>query len=561
MTSTELFEEHRAILEGALNAVKTRGAWTPFQESPSRKHHPEGAHDAGRERFESLLGKPFDLRIPGEFGRIGNEISPYTGEPLGIDYPCIAVDILFNAMEMAAYPWADSSVEARVGVCLEILDRLSNDVFANAYATMHTAGQAFMMAFAGSGANSLDRGLEALTYAYKAMKDVPERATYTRSFGGEPVTLEKRYRLMPRGIAVVVTCGSYPAWNAYPAIFANLATGNPVVVKPHPNGILPIAMAVKIAREVLLEVGFDPNLVTLAADEQDDPVTKELVERYDTAIIDFTGSQSFGDWLVENCRHAQVYTETAGCNAVVVDSTHDLDGMLHAIAQSLALFSAQMCTAAQNIFVPRTGIETDQGRISPDEFVRRLVETLDGMLANPKHAAAICGAAQTANLEKTLDGIADTVGWDSVIREHAHYDHPEFPNARTLTPLLVRVDAGAEIYRQEHFGPVGFIIECDDRDHALRRATGDAVACGSIASYAYSSDPEFIEKIETAFAINGASVGINLIRQLPINFTAAYSDYHVTGLNPAGNACLTDLAFVANRFRIVQSKVEIHESE
>ena len=39
---------------------------------------------------------------------------------------------------------------------------------------------------------------------------------------------------------------------------------------------------------------------------------------------------------------------------------------------------------------------------------------------------------------------------------------------------------------------------------------------------------------------------------MPINFAAAYSDYHVTGLNPAGNACLADLAFVANRFRIVQ---------
>ena len=32
-------------------------------------------------------------------------------------------------------------------------------------------------------------------------------------------------------------------------------------------------------------------------------------------------------------------------------------------------------------------------------------------------------------------------------------------------------------------------------------------------------------------------------------------DYHVTGLNPANNACLADLAFVAARFRIVQSKV------
>ena len=40
--------------------------------------------------------------------------------------------------------------------------------------------------------------------------------------------------------------------------------------------------------------------------------------------------------------------------------------------------------------------------------------------------------------------------------------------------------------------------------------------------------------------------------RMPINFAAAYSDYHVTGLNPAGNACLADLAFVAQRFRIIQ---------
>ena len=39
----------------------------------------------------------------------------------------------------------------------------------------------------------------------------------------------------------------------------------------------------------------------------------------------------------------------------------------------------------------------------------------------------------------------------------------------------------------------------------------------------------------------GASVGCNLIEHLPHHFAAAYSDFHVTGLNPAGNACLTDL--------------------
>jgi phenylacetic acid degradation protein paaN len=559
---SEFFDKHRERLECALDAVATRGAWTPFVESPSRKHHPEGAHARGKARFEGLRNSAFPLTLPGERGRIGAEVSPYTLEPLGIDYSDVDLDALYSAMHKAQPSWAGASVEERVGLCLEILDRLAGDVFANCYATMHTAGQAFMMAFAGSGANSLDRGLEALTYAYKAMADVPRQAVFERSFGRKPVRLEKRYRLMPRGIAAVVACGSYPAWNAYPALFANLATGNPVVLKPHPNGILPMAMAVTIARGALEEAGFDPNLVTLAADEPGRPITKELARRDDTAIIDFTGSQSFGAWLEQNCSQALVYTETSGCNAVVVESTSDLDGMLGAITQGLALFSGQMCTSPQNIFVPRGGIETDQGHLSAYDFQRRLVETLDGMLDEPSHAAAICGAVQNPDVQETLDAIADTAGSKRVLRRHRPYDHPEFPDARTLTPLVVAVRAEDELYRREHFGPVGFVIETDDRDHALRRATDDARRHGAIASYAYSADEEFVGTVEDAFWSAGASVGVNLVGQRPINFTAAYSDYHVTGLNPAGNACLTDLAFVTDRFRIVQSKVEVSsESE
>ena len=91
----------------------------------------------------------------------------------------------------------------------------------------------------------------------------------------------------------------------------------------------------------------------------------------------------------------------------------------------------------------------------------------------------------------------------------------------------------------------------------LAQATRDARERGSIAAYVYSTDPAFVERAEQAFAHAGANVGFNLHRQLPINYAAAYSDFHVTGLNPAGTACLTDLAFVAGRFRIVQSKREV----
>ncbi len=61
-------------------------------------------------------------------------------------------------------------------------------------------------------------------------------------------------------------------------------------------------------------------------------------------------------------------------------------------------------------------------------------------------------------------------------------------------------------------------------------------------------------KPELAYAQAGAQLTINLTGAMPLNFAAAYSDYHVTGLNPAGNAALTHLAFVANRFCVSQSR-------
>lgn len=556
------FIEHQAMLEGALEAIATRGHWTPFVESPSRRHHPEGAHEQGRRRFEARLHQPFALDLPAITGRTGQESSPYTGQPLGIDYPRVEVQGLYQAIARAWPAWRRASVQERTGVCLEILHRLAAQSFENAYATMHTAGQSFMMAFAGSGANSLDRGLEGLAYAYKAMRDVPERASFARRFGpGEPVRLEKRYRLVPRGVAVVISCGSYPAWNAWPAVFANLATGNPVVLKPHPGAILPMAIGVETGRQVLREAGLDPNLLTLAADTWEEPLTKELLHHPDTAIIDFTGGQRFGAWIEETFRHKLVYTETAGCNAALLESTHDLDATLRALANSLALFSSQMCTSPQNLYLPAQGVYDGARLVPVEEVTGRLVELMDQTLANPLHAAGICGALHSPHTGAQIEALRTQALQQgaTVLRASAPYPHPEFSQARTATPLLLQVEAERHktLYQQEHFGPMAFVIVARDRQHALERATSDARQLGAIASYAWTTDPAFLEEVQDAFALAGASVGCNLTRHLPLNFTAAFSDYHVTGLNPAGNACLTDLAFVTQRFRVVQSKTEL----
>jgi phenylacetic acid degradation protein paaN len=549
----EHFEKHKPVLEAALEACATRQYWSPFTESPSRALHPEGAHEAGRAAFEALLGKPFELDQPGEVGRTGRETSPYTQEALGIDYPKVDVDTVMQAARHAMQSWKTVAPEERVGLCLELAFELEKQCFENAYATMHTAGQAFLMAYSGSGPNALDRGVEALAYAHKAMTDVPSSALWTKPFGkAGDVSLQKQYRLMPRGVAVVVCCATFPMWNAYPAIFANLATGNPVIVKPHPNGILPVAIAVKTMRRVLQDNGHDPNVLMMAADTREEPVTVELLEHPDTAIVDYTGSQRFGQWIEQNCRDKLVYTETAGCNAVVVHSTDDLDGLISGLANALCGFSAQMCTSPQNIHIPKDGIETDRAHISFAGFQQRLADTIADRLVDPRRAAAMCGAIQA---EESLD-ILKRLKSDrrvQVALDTRAYEHPEFPNARTATPLVLVVEPGdRDLYEEEHFAPVSFLIGEESAEAALRNATQLAKSCGAISSYLYSADREFQDKARDAFCDAGASLWCNMTVPMPINFAAAYSDYHVTGLNPAGNACLTDLAFVANRFRIVQ---------
>jgi phenylacetic acid degradation protein paaN len=548
------WQQHADKFNAALRACETREHYSGWPENPSSKLHGEALPAAGRAHFEARLGRPFALQQPGTCGQVGEEISPYTGEALGISYPQADVPELYRHINAARADWARAGREERVGICLAILERCGEQLFENAHATMHTSGQSYVMAFAGSGANALDRGLEALVYAYKAMRDVPERGHWQRQFGRDGVAdLDKHYRLVPRGVGVVICCATFPLWNAYPALCASLATGNPVVLKPHPAAVLPVAMVVSAAREVLAEAGFDPNLVTLAADTRQAPLTQALLAQPETAIVDFTGSPRFGSWLENNCPGKLVFTETAGCNSVVLESTQDLQATAKAIAQSLCQASAQMCTSVQNIHIPASGVRVGPATVSYDAACEAIAEAVDGWLADPRRAATLCGTLFDPSVQDTVNRYRDLAA-GRILRDSGPIAIEDFPRARTASPLMIRAaPTDRDWYRQEVFGPVSFLIRNDDAEACLRDATGNARDCGAITSHVYSTDDAFLERAVDAYHDAGASVACNLTG-MPINFAAAYSDYHVTGLNGAGNACLTDLAFVANRFRIVQAK-------
>lgn len=553
--SVEFFENNYQVLEQALAAIENRGYWSPYPESPSPRVYGETAAEDGLRAFESLRDTHFPLGSGGADGEVGGERSPF-GFDLGIRYPRVVVDVLVQQAESALESWRDAGPKAWVGVCLETLKRLNARSFEIANAVQHTTGQGFMMAFQAGGPHAQDRGLEAVTYAWQEMSRIPEQADWEKPQGKhDPLRMRKRFTIVPRGVALVIGCSTFPTWNGYPGLFASLATGNPVIVKPHPGAVLPLAITVQVAREVLQEAGFDPNIVQLAAHEPNDDTARQLALHPAVRLIDFTGSSANGNWLEAHARQALVYTEKSGVNQIIIDSVQDIKAVVRNLAFSFSLYSGQMCTAPQNVYVPRDGVQTAEGRMSFDEVAQALAQGVERMMGDPAKAVELTGAIQNEATAQRIDA-ARALGLPVLLDSRA-LEHPQFPGARIRTPLLLQADASDERIYQEWFGPIVFVVATDSTDHSIEVAGKAVRRHGALTLSGYTTDDATAERMRKMAERSGVSLSLNLTGAVFINQTAAFSDFHGTGANPAANAALSDSAFVANRFRVVQTRWHI----
>ena len=555
--SESFFDRHAKTLNDAVSAIRKRTYWSAYPEVPSGKIYGETAKGDGLAAFQGRLERAFEIDQPGTVGRVGDERSPF-GLSLRITYPQPDLDVLVPAAASAMDGWRSAGARERVGVCLEILHRINKRSFEMASAVMHTTGQGFMMAFQAGGPHAQDRGLEAVAYAHEEMSRCPASVIWEKKVSKtDVVTLEKKFRILPRGVAVVVGCSTFPTWNSYPALFASLATGNAVIVKPHPGATLPLAITVEIARAVLAEAGFDANVVTLAADAADAPITKELVTRPEVRIVDYTGGSEFGDWIEANAKQAVVFTEKAGVNSVVIDSATDLKAVTGNLAFSLCLYSGQMCTTPQNIFIPKDGIDVGDERKSFDEVAAAIVGAVDWLLGDARRGAEILGAIQNEQTVARIEEAASAGG--KVLRASTPVTNEQFPDARVRSPLILEVDADREdLYMREVFGPIVYLVATNSTDEGIRLAAESARKLGAITASVYSNDSGVIASAEHALTSAGAAVSFNLTGQIFVNQSAAFSDFHVSGANPSGNATLCDAAFVTGRFRLVQSRTLVN---
>src|SRR5262249_45514991 len=246
----------------------------------------------------------------------------------------------------------------------------------------------------------------------------------------------------------------------------------------------------------------------------------------------------------------------AGVNPVIVDSVADLKAAVRNLAFTVSLYSGQMCTTSQNIYVPKNGISAGGQRVGFEEFAQALAGGGEKVVGDGERAVEILGAIQSDATLNRLDK-APSEGGEVVLASQS-VTHPLFPQARIRTPLVLKVRADQEsVYQREMFGPIVYVIATENTEDSITRATRGAREKGAITCSVYSTDPKVLAMAEKQATEAGAAVSCNLTGDVYVNQSAAFSDFHVSGANPAGNATLTDSAFVASRFRVVQSRVPV----
>jgi phenylacetic acid degradation protein paaN len=539
-----MFVKHQDLLGRAVHAIESRACWSPYAED--FQAYGANAVEEGREAFQAYPDAQFYLDQPGLVGRGGGEISPY-GFALNVSYPKCSADALISAGKAAMPAWTKAGPDVRAGVCAEILARLNAGSMELAHAVMHTTGQSFVRAFRHGCPQAQARGLEAVAWAWREMKHMPYYAVWEHSRGARPpLRLHKRYTAVPRGVALTLACASAPTWASYAGIFASLATGNAVIVKPHPAAVLPLAITVAVARQALKEAGFDANLVSLLVDTAEAPVARDVAVKPDIRIVDYAGNADFGRWLESHARQAVVFATKAGINSVVVDSTDDYAGMIDDIVAALALDAGQGFMAPRLLFLPHHGVHAEFGTVAPERFCRDLAAAVGRLIEQPARVFDLLGAMRGPALVQ-LEATADL---GETVRAANALEHPQWPQAVVRSPLLCRMTlADGAAWMEERLGPVAFIIETATTAESLAAAERAMRERGALAFALYSTNENVAHLAIEAGVRSRVPLSINLTG----GETDAFSD--VQSMDASGFP--SDAAFVSSRFCVVQSSRHI----
>jgi acyl-CoA reductase-like NAD-dependent aldehyde dehydrogenase len=180
---------------------------------------------------------------------------------------------------------------------------------------------------------------------------------------------------------------------------------------------------------------------------------------------------------------------------------------------------------------------------------------IERLLGDDARAVQVLGAIAS---DDVLGRVEAAPAMGDVVLPSRAITHPEFPDARVRTPVVLKVGAGDETsFGEECFGPIAFLVATDSTAQSLQLFGSLASTRGAITAAVYSTDEGVLDAAVDAAVDAGVALSCNLTGDIHVNQSTAFSDFHATGANPSANSAFTDSAFVSRRFHVAQSRRRI----
>lgn len=334
----------------------------------------------------------------------------------------------------------------------------------------------------------------------QADPEICEAIDFARYYADRSIELEPvdGANFVPLGLVAVVSPWNFPVAIPAGGVFAALAAGNAVILKPAPE----TPRCAEIVAECCWAGGVPADVCAFVR-TPDDHVGRRLVTTVDAVIL--TGSLETADLFKSWRPDMRLFAETSGKNAIVITRSADLDLAVADLVGSAFGHAGQKCSAASLAIC--VGDIYHSAR-----FRRQLIDAVESLAVGPvANPATKVGPIVGTNprLERALTELDAGEEWLVVPRP--------LDDAGLLWSPGVRlgVTAGSWFHRTECFGPVLGLMPARDLTEAIRLQNSSPYGLtGGIHSLDPSEVDNWLGNVEVGNAyVNRAITGAIVQRQ------------------------------------------------
>lgn len=299
----------------------------------------------------------------------------------------------------------------------------------------------------------------------------------------------------PAGVVGAVTPWNFPHQINLAKVGPALAAGCTVVLKPAPDTPWCASALARLAAE---ETELPPGVLNVVT-SSDHALGAQLVADPRVDVVSFTGSTATGRAVMRAAADnvTRVFLELGGKSAFVV-----LDDADVASAAALAGFTAsthagQGCAITTRLLLPRNRF---------DEGVDAAAAAMAGLgVGDPTDPGTVCGPLISARQRERVEGYLRLAVEEGGTFAAGGGRPADRPRGYFVEPtLVVGVDNGARVAREEIFGPVLVAIPHDGDDDAVRLANDSPFG---LSGAVHSADTERAWAV--ARRIRSGTIGIN----------------------------------------------------